>query len=149
MSAVSTMFDNLKTRVAAVLTGFNELPDAYAIEGNPDLYLKKGFSIGFGAGVNSKRLQSNKMSIRREMVITISRALDATELDPSGKQTTAKQLLEDLRSVISDLELNSTLNNGQTIAGFEADQGIQSVDGEKENFLFVQGTFAVEYFESL
>lgn len=150
MSAVSTMFDALKVRVAAVLTGFAELPDAYSIQKNPDLFLKKGFGIAAGPATNTRLVQSRMLSTRRQMVITISRACDATELDASGKQTTAKQLLEDLKSLVSDLELNTTLNNGLTIAGFESDSGIQSVDNEEgENFLYVQGTFSVDIFESL
>lgn len=150
MSAVSTMFDNLKTRVVAVLGAeFADLPDAYDIEENPALLLKKGFAIGFGPGLNTKRTQSRLMSISRQMVITVTRALDATELDSSGKQATAKQLLEDLKLVMADLETNQTLNNGLTIAGFENDGGIESVKAEGENFLMIQGTFSVEYFENL
>jgi hypothetical protein len=149
MSAISTVFDTLKTRIAAVLTAHSELADAYNIEANPSLFLKKGFSVAIGAGANTKRFQSNRCSVRREMVITIARALDATELDPVGKQTTAKNLLEDLKLLISDLELNATLNAGQTFVGYESDSGIQTVVADGENFLFLQATFLVEYFESL
>lgn len=152
MSAVSTAYDALVTRVDAVLTsgaGWNKIPNAYNIENNPEIYLKQGYAIGLGSGLNTKRLLSKTVSISREFIVTITRTVDQLDLEVSGRQSIEKQLMEDLKLLIADLEGNSSLNEGQIFCSYEGDEGIDSVDGETFEFMAVRARFSIEYFETI
>lgn len=151
MSQITTAYDNFVTRVDAVLasgSGWVKLPNAYSIDKNPEIYLRQGYAIGLGTGTNTKRVQSNTISISREFIVTIVRALDATNLEVTGLQTTEKTLFEDLKGLIADVEGNQTLNQGQILCSYVGDSGIELVDGETEEFLSVRATFVIEYFET-
>jgi hypothetical protein len=151
LSQISTAYDNFVTRVNAVLTsgaGWNKLPNAYSVDKNPEIFLRQGYAIGLGAGTNTKRVLSNTISISREFIVTIVRALDATGLEVTGLQTTEKTIFEDLKLLIADVEGNQTLNQGQILCAYVGDSGIELVDGETEEFLSVRATFIIEYFET-
>lgn len=151
MSQISTAYDNFVTRVDAALTsgaGWNKLPNAYDVEKNPEIYLKQGYAIGLGAGTNTKRLQSSTISISREFNVTISRSFDYPDLEVTGRQTTEKTILEDLKGLVADIEGNSSLNSGQIFCSYQGDGGIEFVDSENAEFLSIRATFLVEYFET-
>ena len=152
MSQVSTAYDNFLTRVDAVLTGaagWIKLPFAYDIEKNPEIYLRQGYALGIGAGVNTKRVLSSTLSISREFTLTIVRALDATDLEVTLRQSLEKQLFEDIKLVIADVERNSTLNVGQILCSYSGDSGIEYVDGETSEYVQLRANFLVEYFETI
>jgi hypothetical protein len=152
MSQITTAFDAFVTRVDAVLTsgnGWMKLPNAYAINQNPDIMLKKGYAVGIGAGSNTKKSLGNLISIRRNLFVHLSRALDALDLDVSLRQTTEKTLLEDLKLLVADVETAQTLNAGQIFVTFEGDDGIESIDGESSEFRAIKANFVIEYFEQL
>ncbi len=152
MSQVSTAYDNFVTRVDAVLTsnnGWMKLPHAYDVDKNPELYLRQGYSIGIGSGSNTKRVLSNTISISREFIVTLVRSLDYLDLEVTGRQTLEKQLFEDLKLVIADVEGNSTLNAGQILCSYQGDGGIEYVDNETSEYVSLRSTFVVEYFETI
>jgi hypothetical protein len=151
-SKVTTAYDNFVARVDAVLTsgnGWIKLPHAYNIEKNPEIYLKQGYAIGIGQGANTKRVQSNTISISREFILTIVRTSDTLDLEVTGRQTVEKQLFEDLKLVIADIEGNSTLNSGQILCGYVGDAGIEYVDTENSEFNLIKANFLIEYFETI
>lgn len=152
MSQVSTAYDNFVARIAAVLTsvnGWNKLPHAYNIEKNPEIMLVQGYAIGMGPGQNTRRLLSHIVSISREFNLTITRTLDALDLEVTGRQSIEKQLFEDLKLVIADVEKNTTLNAGEIICGYTGDSGIEYVDGETAEFAQIRANFTIEYFETI
>jgi len=151
MSQISTAYDNFLARVAAVLTsgnGWKQVPNAYAIEKNPEPYLNQGYAVGFGAGTNTKRLQSRTVSVAREFFVTICRVNDNLEDEVTGIQTAEKALLEDLKLLIADMETNQTLNAGEILCSYVGDGGIESVDGETREILSIKANFLIEYFET-
>lgn len=152
MSQISTAYDNFHTRIAAVLTsnnGWVKLPHAYAIENNPEIYLKQGYGVGLGAGVNTKRVFSKTLSISREIILNIVREMTTLDLETTGRETIEKQLFEDLKLVIADVEANSTLNEGQILCSYQSDAGIEYVDGETAEFVLIRAVFLIEYFETI
>ena len=152
MSQFSTGFDTSKSRIDAILTsaeGLKKLTDAYDIPNKSELLLEQGYGLAIGPGANTHRLQSSNLSVKRDMIVTISRKIYALDEDVSAKETVTKQLIEDKLLVAKDLEINSTLNGGRIVSGYEADGGIQFVAKEQENYAYVQFTIQIEYFESL
>lgn len=152
MSQISTAYDNFLTRIDAVLTsdnGWIKLPHAYNIEKNPEIMLKQGYAVSIGAGQNTRRLQSNIVSISREFAVTITRTIDSLDLEVTGRQSVEKQLFEDLKLLIADIETNTSLNAGEIFCGYTGDSGIEYVDGDTAEFAQVRATFSIEYFETL
>lgn len=152
MSQISTAYDNFVTRIDAVLTsgnGWIKLPHAYNIEKNPEIMLKQGYAISIGSGQNTRRLLSNIVSISREFTVTITRALETLDLEVTGRQSIEKQLFEDLKLIIADVEKNTTLNAGEIFCGYSGDSGIEYIDGETAEFAQVRANFTIEYFETI
>ncbi len=149
-TAVSTLIDALITRLDAVLTsgsGWQKLPNAYSVEDNPDSFLKQGYSIGFGKGRNSKKMLSNILSMDREFIVTISRAMDATDLDLDTRVSIEKTLLEDMRAVVADFNVNA--GTGTQNVDFESDNGVEFFKLNEQDFLYIQGVFSSVTFEQL
>jgi hypothetical protein len=149
MSQISTAYDNFHTRVAAVLTGWVKLPHAYALEKNPEIYLKQGYAVGLGPGNNTKRLLSKTLSISRELHLSIVREMPALDLEATGRESVEKTLFEDLKLVIADVEANSTLNEGQIFCSYQGDAGIEYIDGDSSEYAFIKAIFQIEYFETI
>lgn len=152
MSQITTAYDNFVTRIDAVLTsgnGWIKLPHAYNIEKNPEIYMKQGYAIGIGAGLNTKRTFSNTISISREFNVILVRAMHTLDLEVTGRQSVEKQLFEDLKLVIADVEGNSTLNQGQILCSYTGDAGIDYIDAEISEFSLLRANFLIEYFETI
>lgn len=148
MSKVSDVFDNMLSRLVTVLgAGWNELPNAYEVVDNPENILTLGYGLAYGPGQNFKKSLGSQLSMKRELVVLLSRKVDATDLDPTSLQTVAKQLLEDLHTVVAEFEKNTSINTGQIVATFESDTGVQFLGTGTGRFVYVQGTFSATYFE--
>jgi hypothetical protein len=151
-SAITTAYDNLLTRIAAVLTandGWLQIPNAYDVASNSDSFLKQGYGIKIGSGVNAKRQLGNQMHIDRKFSLIISREVCATDGDTSTYGSVAKQLFEDLKLVINDFETNTTLNSGLIFCSYESDGGVQPVRGDNYSVVYVSAEFTTILIENL
>lgn len=148
MSAITTIFDLLVTRIGTVLPNHTRLTNPYDLTQNNERFLKQGWALGFGPAVNTKRLLSCQFSTQRDFVLSITRQYYAREFDITSKATTEKAILEDLYTLRLDLEKNSTLNDGVYIVTYEGDNGIQSVFSGKDVWLYTQIRLTVDYFEN-
>lgn len=149
MSKVSTIYDNMITRVASVLSSHVRLPNPYKPDENSTIYLKKGYGVALGGAEISRRVIGGQVIMTRESTITVTRQYFSKENDPSSKASTEKQVLEDIFLVIKDFENDVTLNEVATNVTFRSDSGIEYVSNDKDQFLMVRATFAVDYFETL
>lgn len=151
MSNISDSYDAIVSRVQTLLPSHTRLSSAYSIDENTEPALTLGWAIQIQSGENSKRQLQCDLSIRRSVVIIITRKFYARELDITSKASTEKQLFEDQLLVIKDLEKDPTVNAPSYIAKFEyvGDSGIQTVFSNKDQFLKLETIFTLEYFESL
>lgn len=152
MSKVSTAYDNLITRLAAVFTsgsGWLQIPNGYDIPANADGFLRQGYGLAIGAGVNAKREVGGHYHVDRKFTVSISREVFKLDGDASGYGSVAKSLFEDLKLVISDFETNQTLNSGQIFCSYESDSGIQAVQGDGFAFMYLSAEFSVILIEDL
>lgn len=151
-TAITSVYDDMLTRLATLLpslSGWSRLPNAYAVQDNPLTFLQQGYGLAVAETTNTKQLLSKTMSQSRLFRVVLSRQVYATDLDVSGFDSAAKQLLEDARTIMGDFEQTTTLNNGQWSAEFVQDSGIQFVNAEKENFIYIEVLFSVRIFETL
>lgn len=150
MSKIADAYNAMITRVSTLLPSHVRLPNVYRVPQNPDPYLSQGYGIQLGSAQNTNRNLGCKLSVERQMVVVISRKFYAREYDPEEKATTEKQLFEDQFLVIKDMEKDPTLNNTVMMTKYLSDTGIQFVDAEnKEQYMFIESTFSVEYLEDL
>lgn len=149
MSQISSVYDAMNSRIASVLTSHLRLNNPYAIEKNPTLLLKLGYGVVIGPGTNNPKQLSNQLAINREMRVIISRKFYALPNKPADRATAEKLLLEDQFLVIKDFERNTTLNETAAVTNYETDGGLQFVNESNEDFLYIDTTFSVIYFENL
>jgi len=154
MSKISTGLDAIKTRLGIILPDHIQLSNPYDVEENTDRALNLGWGLGVGSGLNSERHLSCKLSIRRQIIIPITRRIIASELGTTRKETSEKNLLEDQFLVIDDLEKDPTVNNSNVISSMKyvSDGGIIGIargDGKNDAWRFIRSIFQIEYFEDL
>lgn len=151
MSNISDAYDNLRTRLAAVLPNHKELVDPYNLERNSELFLKQGWGVVVGAGENTSRDIGSRFSVSRRMVVVITRAVAGGDIDVSTRVTAEKTLLEDQKTVINDLQYNGTLNNSAGVfrTDFVSDAGFEPALDDKVGFIALKSEFEIEYVEDV
>lgn len=150
MSIVSDIYDDIVTRAEALLTSHVRLPNAYSLEENSTEFLKQGWALAVGPEANTERFATCTGSFKMDFIFSITRRFIAREFDATAKATGDKNLLEDMRLIKNDFIKNSTLNTSAHVANWETRDGIvQILAGEKDNYIALQATVAVEYFEEI
>lgn len=149
MSNFSDLYDAIVTRVETVFPNHTRLPNPYKIEENNEAFLRQGWGLSMTSGTNSNRQLSCSISIQRSFTISLVRKFYAVESNVDNKVTVEKQLIEDQLLLIKDLCDNSSLDATNSLVDFESDDGIEYVYGDKDNFLVLNSTFRVEYFDTI
>lgn len=147
MSKISDAHTALVGLMGTLFPLHNRLSNAYKIEENNDLFLRKGWAIGIFSGNNTERKVGCKFSINRIISITFTRKYEALENDPSGKSDYELELMEDQYLLVNELEQNPTLDNTVPIIKYIDDSGIQYIRTETDRYLMLQMTVSIEYLE--
>lgn len=153
MSAVSTAYDALETRIAALLNAnpadpaFLKIPNPYQLEENSDGVLRKGFGIKIGQASNVMAVNCN-YHIDRVFGVVLAREAMNTDHDSAGIAKVEKQLMEDLTTIIRDFEVNQSLNTGLIFCGYLGDGGIELIRND-QSFLAVEAQFRIKIVQSL
>ena len=146
---ITTLYNNMVTRIEALFPNKHRLTNPYAVELNGHIFLKDGWGLAVSSGENTNRQLSCTMSINRTMIVTLTNELLATELDPVTKAVMEKTLLEDHFTLIKDFEKDTTINSSSFRTSFLSDSGIQFVVSEDKPFIYIQAIFETEYMEDL
>ena len=149
MSKITTIIDNIRTRVATILPTHKELPNNRTIGENDTLFLSKGRAVSIGPGANTNRLVGCKLSIQRIVTVTITRAHFGVDRDTTVRNNLEKNLLEDQFLIIQDLEKDPDVDGVTARMVYSSDNGIEEVFGEQGHFLMIQTIFDFEYLEDL
>ncbi len=149
MSQITTIYDAIYTRVATLLPNHKELKVPRFIELNDTLFLKKGFAVSIGAAINTNRVFACKLSLQREVTLTNTLQIFATDRDATTRKTVEKQLLEDQFLLIKNIEQDPTLTQVTNQINFISDNGIQDIFIEADSFIMIQSLINFEYFEDL
>lgn len=150
MSNISTIFDDFKSSVSALLSGHSQLTNPFDTAQNVESVLTRGYGIRLGPGNNTNRNISCKMSVQRELTLIITRKAYAQELNITGKESVEKQILEDQYLVIKAVQQSPTLGSSAiTKIDYSSDNGIEFIFTDRDNFLKIETVFTVEYFEEL
>lgn len=148
MSSVNfnTEYDLIVARIASLLSGHKRLPDAYNPEQNPESYLEKGWGLAIvSGGQNTERFTTSHKSTSIFYRVIISRKRFALDIDPVAKAVADKNLLEDLRAIITDIWENNFNISGPFIR-FQNFDGLNTVKTDKNSYIYVGLNINVEYF---
>jgi hypothetical protein len=153
-SALSTAYNALVARISDALAavdpdGWLQIPNAYEVKSNAKGFLRQGFGIAIGVGTNAHLQLCNTLTVDRRVQIVISREVFKLDGDAAGYGDVAKQLFEDLKLIITDLETSPTLNNGITFAGYESDSGIKPIESDDFSGMYLEAEFKIQMFENL
>lgn len=141
-----TAYDTIVSRVTALLPNHKRLVNVYALEENPDLYLKQGWGLKIGpGGTNSNRLVGATRTTAIQFSVYLTRQVIARDQDPANKAVADKNLLEDLRVLIDDIHKNN-FNFSDPIVTFNGFSGIDTVRAGEASYLYVSADLTVEYF---
>jgi hypothetical protein len=147
LSKATSIYDNLVAKIAATLTAYIDLPEAYDIEENPSFLLEKGFGVGFLSEVNEKLQNCNILNFEREFSIILVNRLTATINDRTQRAAAEKALIEDGYTLIKALMNDLTLSGVATDTSYEGQSGIEYVidkDGT-ERFISIALSVLIKY----
>lgn len=149
MSQISSIYDAWETVIEANLTAYTKIRDPYEPDANPEVLLRKGYGIAIGDGLNSERLLSCKLSVERTFNIILVNTITATPNNKAAMATLEKNLMEDQFTLINAVEKDAGLNGTVRNVAYQADSGIDFLEGDSSRHLLLETQFVVEYFEDL
>lgn len=151
MSNISDAFDAIKTLMETTFPSHQQLTNPYDVGENTTQQLMKGWGIALGPGFNSEKTISCRISLKKTILIPLTRVRHGSSLLTTNKETNEKLLFEDQFTLIKALEKDPTVSGGGSITAMKyvADQGIEVVYGDSDHYIVVNSAFEMEYFESL
>lgn len=149
MSLVADIYDKLHVIMSTELSTYTRIPNAYEPNENPELFLRKGYGIGYGAGTNTNRQICDKFSIRRTYTIVLINQVYSTMTNSSSRGTFESSLMNDQKTLINAIENDITLTGSCINARFVGDSGIEYVDGDSNKYILIESSFDIEYLETI
>ena len=150
-TSISNVYDALVSSIGSTLTSATEIAEAFEIENAPGLLLDNGFALSIGPANNLKTELTSKLRTRRQIGVTLTRRIAATENDATLRGTIKKQLLEDMLSLVRAFENSTAVNATVSDITYDGDGGIESLNlgADIGAFYVLAGVFTVDYFESI
>ena len=153
MSYISTIYDQMVTVTAALLpstSGYKRIPSPYNLEGNTDLFLKKGYGLIYG-GSSQEEGEFCNFAIRHVFTIILTRLVRKLDSNTTKVDDAAKLLLEDVYKLQNDLY--NVDKTGLTDEIRQIDLGtvspISNFITNKENFKSVEVNFEIVSAETI
>jgi len=147
MTAISTIYDNLYLLVETLFPTRTMLPDQRNLESNPSIFLRNGVAINWGDGDANDELAGRAYSEERNVSIILTGRIARLDTNTEAKKLVEKAIFEDRRSLINQVKKNSPSLKGAEYFEFVSDEGILSVDDEKQNIIYLKINFSIRYSE--
>lgn len=147
MSAITTIYDNALTLLAATFPDHQKMEQPYLPEMNDDMVLRRGYGITMGPAEHTNRAVDCYYSVRRSAFITLSVANHGTDRDAAIRETAEKLLMEDMVTLAKACDRDPALNQSCSYFRYSADSGVEFVVTDNDNFLMLRAEFSFEYLE--
>ncbi len=148
-TTISNIYDAIHSSIASLFPSKSELSDPINIENNDELSLSDGYGIYFGPANNSFRIVGCKYSLQRTITVTLTKVVYAGHKNITLFESKEKDLLEDQHTLINDFSKNENIGSVVIARDYISDNGIERILGDTKNFVMIQSTFKIEYFETL
>lgn len=146
---VSSVYDALVTLIGTTLSSYTKIMNPYIPEDNAEIFMVKGYGVGFGAATNTERLLACKLSVLRNFKVVLINQVVVTDHDELGHAALEKSILEDSIKILSALETDTTLNGNAVKSKYVTDSGIEFLEGDRTKYLLLEIDVEIEYFENL
>jgi hypothetical protein len=149
MSKLTDAFAAFRTKVALQLTGRTELPNAYEIEDNSSLFLRKGYGVAYGDGLNTRRQAScGGYSASHTFIVNLTSLVTATENDVNRFVGVKTALYEAAHELILAIETDPTLGGYVANSNWDSFDQIQTIIDMNgtDKFIALPLNFSIEYF---
>jgi hypothetical protein len=150
MSTISSAIDIIVAAVQTALPNHTYMVNGYEPEENPTMYMNQGVGIAWRQAINTNR-EICKIYQAQSFDVVITRNYFASDLNIGDKESQAKQILEDALLVIRALHADvlSSLNQSVAICKYLGHNGIETVFGDKDNYLKATLNFEFDYYDTL
>ncbi len=149
MSNISTIHDNIVSKISTNLSTYSQLPNPYVIEDNNNLYLKKGFGVAVGPGGRTDRLVGCQTSYERFFNVILINQVTTTEHNTTSRETLVKNLLEDHYTLLKQFDIDASLSGVSSDGVVFTDGGVELVLIDGVQHYMIEIELRVEYFEDL
>ena len=149
MSKITQVYDALEATLLSALPAYTKLPNAYSIENNSDLFLRKAYGLGIAGASNTNRLIPSKVSIARDFEVVFINQIDATDSDGELIEAQEKAICEDAFVFLAAVENDPDLGNIAIKSEYVSDGGLEYLNGEKQRYFMLTMVVSVEYIQSL
>ena len=148
MSKVSDVYDRILLLLETELPSYAQIPNAYDLGANANLFVQKGYAIGFGPAINTEKFTDCNLSVNRTFSIVLTQQVTANITDFDGVNAVAKQLFEDQYKIIKAIEKDPQLMD-TSVTKFTGDGGLEFLTAGQAKYFLIEMQFDSEYFENL
>lgn len=145
MIKIENVYDALADLVETALTGYARLPNAYVIEQNTYLQLRKGYALAVSPGVNTQRYVGCLTSWERNFTLTLINQVTTTQNNLGSRELLEKALLDDHEKILSAMENEVSLGGVVIKSTVVSDNGISFIDTDIQKFFSMTIEIFTEY----
>lgn len=150
MTKVVDIRTSLESLIETALPTYEKLSDAYDSPDNVNLWLAKGFSIGYGPSENTSDNFCQGFLKQRRLFQFVLANIYMPNADADYRQTLEDNLMDDQFAVLAAIESDVTLTGTAISTAFQSDNGIEYLvgeDGDQKQFIIIVSTIAIDYEE--
>jgi hypothetical protein len=149
MSTISVIYDALYEAIETLFPDRIQLPDSRNIDQNPDPILKNGYGVTWESGDLTDELQGRAYFDERNIGVILTNRVARLDTSATADRAVEKALFEDRKSLIDYLKTNKQILKAAEFFEATADEGIQSVEAEKQNIIYLKINFTTRYMQVL
>lgn len=151
MSAVSDIYDAMVTRLTGLYATHSRLAHPYAPELDIEPSLKKGWGLKVLPARNDNREVGCKISATRQWSVVFTRKVYSKDMDATSQASTEKDLLEDARLLINDVQQNVYLSSVSFNPNvkYVSDNGIEFLFVDEKPFYKIEVLLEVQWWEQV
>lgn len=145
MSKISDIYDAIANVVEGTLTNYVRLPNAYQVEKNTYLQLKKGYALSISSGSNTQRYVDCLTTWERSFTLTIINQVTTTQNNLASRELLEKSILDDHELVLKAFENDPSLSGTAIKSILLTDGGVNYIDAELTKFFTIDLEITTEY----
>ena len=149
-SKISTIYDAVVTELSTIFSTKTRLPNAYDLENNPHNMIRDAYGLRIDSS-DLYRPEFRTSGQARQFTILLTREVIRTDTNATLIDTEAKAILEDLNTLILEMEKSDQLlvNSSIDRVSFAGSSGIELFGASRSQFISIEAIFSIEYKETL
>lgn len=148
MTAISNIYDKAVDIIEATVPTYTRIPNPYVYDANGFIYVKKGFGLAIGPGVDTERYVGCLVTWQRSFTVTIIQQMIAMQNNTGAREVIEKDLLDDHDKLRKAFYNNSTLDGLAIKSTVTSDSGVIFIDADRLKFIAIELNLEIEYQEN-